>query len=117
VAKVGTSNSNRTISLRLLCVVKKHIYGSFTNKSLIRTAFYQNQRLRYRVSEVRDAGPALSSATVMKYSLIIGGILTLRKAIVRTAMFCVIKQGIAVIPYLRFGTIYRSRLQGLSQES
>ena len=84
MAKVVTSNSDRTISLRLKCVVKKHIYGNVTNNPMICTTFYENQRLRYRVSEVRDAGPALSSATVMKYSLIRCGLSKLRKAIVKT---------------------------------
>jgi tRNA 2-selenouridine synthase SelU len=86
-------------------------------KGLIRTVIYQNQCLHCSAAEFRDAGPALSSATVMKYSLIIGGFLRLRKTIVRTAKFWVIKQRIAVIPYLLFGTICQSHLQGLSKKS
>jgi hypothetical protein len=92
-------------------------YGNVNNSPLLHTELYQNQRLRSSVSEVRDAGPAVSSATFTKSALIISGFSKLRKATVRTAMFGVIKQRIAVIHYRRFGTICRSHLQGLSQES
>jgi hypothetical protein len=66
-------------------------YGSANYNPLLHTALHQNQRLRCRVSEVRDGGPAVSSAIVTKSSLISGGFSKLRKTIVRTAMFWVIK--------------------------
>jgi hypothetical protein len=93
-------------------------YGSVSNNPSLHTALYQNQLLRCSVSEVRDAGPAVSSsATATKSSLIISGFSKLLKAIIRTAMFWVIKQTIAVIPYQHFETICRSHIQSLSQES
>jgi len=52
------------------------------NNPLLRTALYQKQRLLYNVSEVRDAGPDLSLATVTKSSLILGGFTKQRKTFV-----------------------------------
>jgi len=70
------------------CITKHNVDdASKDNNPLLNTALYQNQRLRCSVSEVRDAGPAVSSATITNSSLITCGFTKLRIAFVRTAIF------------------------------
>jgi len=78
VAKIGTSNSDRTISLRLQCVVKKHKHGyNFTISHAQRIAVYQ-----HRFTSVSGSGGRRFQAPclVSGYSLSEGSVCSAKQA-------------------------------------